>query len=105
MATIDVAAVQEFADGSAQRVQVAGLKIAVVRIGNTFYALDDTCSHADASLSEGEVDVEEKCIECPLHGSLFDLETGTPRTLPAYEPVATYPVTVVDGRVILEYSS
>lgn len=105
MPTVDVAALHDFPDGTAKVVQVDGHKIAVFHLAGTFYALDDTCSHADASLSQGELDHEEQCVECPMHGSLFDLKTGIPRTLPAFEPVATYPVTVVADRVVVEYSS
>ena len=81
----------------------AGHRIALVRIGDEFLAVGDRCSHEDYSLSEGEVWAEECEIECPQHGSMFDLRTGEARTLPATKPVPVYPV-VVDGervRVVL----
>ena len=67
-----------------------------VRIGDDFYAIGDECSHADYSLSEGDVWEDECEIECPKHGSTFSLKTGEPQTLPATQPVPTYDV-VVDG--------
>ncbi len=105
MAAITVAAVADVPEGTAKTFVVEGHKIAVVHAEGTFYALDDTCSHAEASLGEGEVDSDELTVECPLHGSLFALESGRPRTLPAFEPVSTYPVRVEDGMIIVDYSS
>ena len=66
------------------------------------YVIGDQCSHADVSLSEGDVDVDECTIECPKHGSSFDLATGEPLSLPALKPVPTYAVSVVDGDVVIE---
>jgi 3-phenylpropionate/trans-cinnamate dioxygenase ferredoxin subunit len=105
MAAVRVAAVSDVPEGTAHTVEIAGHKIAIVNAGGTFYALDDTCSHAEASLGEGEVDTDELTVECPLHGSQFSLETGKPRTLPAFEPVSTYTVRIEDGSIIVEYSS
>jgi 3-phenylpropionate/trans-cinnamate dioxygenase ferredoxin subunit len=105
MAAVRVAAVSDVPEGTAHTVEIEGHKIAIVHADGTFYALDDTCSHAEASLGEGEVDADEQTIECPLHGSLFALKTGKPRTLPAFEPVSTYPVHVEDGMIVVEYSS
>ena len=62
----------------------------VVRIGDDFYAIGDECSHADYSLSEGDVWDDECEIECPKHGSTFSLRTGEPQTLPATQPVPVY---------------
>jgi 3-phenylpropionate/trans-cinnamate dioxygenase ferredoxin subunit len=104
MAPVQVAAVTDVPEGTAKTFTINGHTIAVVQANGTFYAMDDTCSHAEASLGEGEVDTDEMTLECPLHGSLFGLETGKPRTLPAYEPVSTYPVSVEDGMIIVEYS-
>src|ERR1700732_2188811 len=84
----------DLAPGEARRFDVAGRRIALVRIGDSFYALDDECSHEDYSLSEGEVWAEECEIECPRHGSTFDLVTGKPCSLPATQPVAVYDVEV-----------
>ncbi len=65
------------------------------------YALGDTCSHDEVSLSEGCVDADDRSLECRKHGAQFDLTTGEPLTLPATRPVPTYEVEVVDGRVLL----
>jgi 3-phenylpropionate/trans-cinnamate dioxygenase ferredoxin subunit len=87
---------EDLAPGTARCFAVDGHKIALVRIDDDFYAIDDTCSHADYSLSEGDVWTDELEIECPKHGSTFSLLTGEPQTLPATRPVAVYDV-VVDG--------
>jgi 3-phenylpropionate/trans-cinnamate dioxygenase ferredoxin component len=82
--------------GDVRRVDVGGHRIALVRIEDDFYALGDRCSHEDYSLSEGEVWVDERELECPRHGSTFDLRTGEPCSLPATVPVPVYEVEV-DG--------
>ena len=94
----------ELVDGGARRFDVDGRALSVVRIGDNVYALGDRCSHADVSLSGGEVDAEECSIECPKHGSGFSLETGEPLSLPALKPVPVYLVTVTDGVVEVELS-
>jgi len=90
---------EELASGSSRKVDVDGVAVCVVRIDDDVYAIGDTCSHAEVSLSGGEVWAEECEIECPQHGSTFDLRTGEPGTLPATQPVPVYDVTVVDGIV------
>ena len=80
----------ELAPGTARRFDVDGHRIALVRIGDDFYAIGDRCSHADYSLSEGDVWEDEREIECPKHGSTFSLVTGEPQTLPATQPVPVY---------------
>ena len=82
----------DLAPGSARRFDVDGHRIALVRIGDDFYAIGDECSHADYSLSEGDVWEDECEIECPKHGSTFLLTTGEPQTLPATQPVPVYTV-------------
>ena len=77
-------------------------RIALVRIEDDFYAIGDTCSHEDYSLSEGEVLAEECEIECWKHGSTFDLRTGEPQTLPATKPVPVYAVRVDGDDVMVE---
>ena len=84
------------------RFDVGSHRICVVRIGDDFYAIGDTCSHADVSLSEGEVDADTKHIECWKHGSCFSLETGVPDVLPATKPVPVYDVSVEGGDVFVE---
>ena len=100
---------EELGDGEGRRFEVeAGgnvCPVAVVRLGDDLYALGDTCSHADYSLAEGEVDPDEGTIECWKHGSLFSLTTGEAETLPATRPVPVYDVGVEDGQVWLEVGS
>lgn len=102
MKAIRVAKVEEIAEHTGKTFEVEGKRIALFRVGDHFYALDDTCSHAEASLGEGEVDADELTIECPRHGATFDLKTGRARTLPAHVPVSSYPVWVEEGMVIVE---
>jgi 3-phenylpropionate/trans-cinnamate dioxygenase ferredoxin component len=89
---------------SARRFDVADHRIALVRIGDEFFAVADECSHEDYSLSEGEVLAEECEIECWKHGSTFDLRTGAPRSLPATKSVATYRVRWSADDVFVELS-
>jgi 3-phenylpropionate/trans-cinnamate dioxygenase ferredoxin component len=97
--TVALCAVDELAHGQARRFDVAGHRIALVRVGDEFHAVDDECSHEDYSLSEGEVWEDECEIECPRHGSTFDLVTGEACSLPATRPITVYPVEVADGTV------
>ena len=92
-------AVDEIAPGTARRFDVDGHRIAVVRIGDDFYAIGDRCTHQDISLAEGEVLTDEREIECWKHGSTFSLETGEPQSLPATQPTPVYEVRVVDGQL------
>lgn len=101
MSGVRVAALADLDDGGTLRVDLDGTAVSLVRIGDDVYAIGDRCSHADVSLSEGEVDASACTIECPKHGSEFDLRTGEPRSLPAIRPVPTYTVTVVDGDVLI----
>jgi 3-phenylpropionate/trans-cinnamate dioxygenase ferredoxin component len=103
MADVRVCSPNEVPAGEARRFPVDGLQVAVINLGNDgFRALDAVCSHEHFFLDEGEVDPEEGTIECPKHGSLFDVNTGTPLGLPAIKPVASYPVTVTDDDVWIE---
>jgi len=80
----------ELVSGEARRFDVAAHRIVLIRIEDDFYAIGDECSHEDYSLSEGEVLVDSCEIECWKHGSMFDLRTGEPRSLPATKPVPVY---------------
>ena len=99
-----VCAVDDVEPDTAIRVVVDGAPIALVRIGDDFYAIGDTCSHANVSLSEGEVDPGDRHIECWKHGSRFSLETGVPDCLPATRPVPVYTVKVEGDDVLVEVS-
>jgi len=94
----------ELADSTPRRVVVDGRAVALVRIGDQVHAIDDICSHAEVSLSEGDVDLDECALECWKHGSLFDLRTGEALTLPAVRPVAVHLVTVEGDEVLVELS-
>ena len=103
MTLVTVARVDEIPEGEARRFDVDGHAIAVVNLGGgEFRAIGDVCSHAEAFLHEGEVDVDFETIECPRHGSTFDLETGRPRSLPATQPVPAYRVKVEDDEIKVE---
>ena len=100
---VEVAKTDEIPEGEARRVVADRIEIALVNLGDgRFVAVDDICSHAEASLSEGEVDVDDETIECPRHGSTFDLNTGRARTLPATVPVVAFPVKVEGDRILIE---
>ena len=90
----------ELPEEGAVRVELGGTAVCVARSGGTVYAIGDRCSHAEASLAEGEVWPDECEIECPKHGSAFSLKTGEPFSLPATQPVPTYTVRV-DGDDVL----
>lgn len=96
-----VCAQADLSPSAALKVIVDGKPIAVVMdSAGAVHALGDTCTHGDISLSEGFV--EDDTLECWAHGSKFELTSGKPLTLPAYEPVPVYPVTVVDGEVFVD---
>jgi 3-phenylpropionate/trans-cinnamate dioxygenase ferredoxin subunit len=96
-----VARLDDLPSGTARRVEVDGQPVAVVRCGDDVYAVGDVCSHANVSLSEGEVLCDEREIECWKHGSAFSLLTGEPQALPATRPVPVYEVVVRDGDVVV----
>jgi 3-phenylpropionate/trans-cinnamate dioxygenase ferredoxin subunit len=103
MKRVEVGRTGDVPEGEVRRFLVNGVPVAVANVGGgTFLAVGDVCSHAEASLSEGEVDVDLETIECPRHGSTFDLRTGQPKSLPATVPVPTFPVTVQGDRIIIE---
>ena len=100
MPELDVAPADEFPPGSTKLIYAGpSLTIGVYNCGGSLYAIEDRCSHDDGPLCEGEWDEDVCRVICPRHGSAFDLESGRPLSLPAYEPVATYPVQVADGMV------
>jgi 3-phenylpropionate/trans-cinnamate dioxygenase ferredoxin subunit len=103
MPRIQIGTLADLPDGAGKVFTVEGRRIAVFRAEGELYAIDDTCSHGQASLSMGEFDPDELCVECPLHGSLFDVRTGRPRTLPAFEPVAAYRAYAEGDALFVEY--
>lgn len=99
---IKICPLEDLKPGKAIRVKVGDHAIAIVRTpSGEVKALDDKCSHGEISLSEGFVD--EETIECWAHGAKFELSTGKPLSLPAYEPVATYEVLIDNDEIYLEY--
>ena len=102
MSGVRVCGWSELVDGAARRVVIDGRPVALVRIGERVHAIDDVCSHAEVSLSEGDVDVEECALECWKHGSLFDLETGEALTLPAIKPVTVHEASVDGDEVVVQ---
>jgi 3-phenylpropionate/trans-cinnamate dioxygenase ferredoxin subunit len=97
---VEITDLKDLPKGRGVRVTIGENRVAMFRIGEEVYAIADRCSHAEASLAEGEV--WDMTVECPRHGSEFDLRTGEPGALPATVPVPTYDVTVEDGKVYLE---
>lgn len=94
---VDVAPVGEFATAGTKVVEVDGTDVVVFALREGYYALEDCCSHEDATLSDGEVSGNEIC--CLRHGARFDIRTGEALTAPAYEAVPTFAVRVADGVV------
>jgi 3-phenylpropionate/trans-cinnamate dioxygenase ferredoxin subunit len=101
MASVKVCAFDELVVNQARRVVIDGEPIAVVRDAeDRVFAIGDTCTHGDISLSEGFV--EGDTLECWAHGSQFSLSTGKPLNLPAYEPVPVFEVEIADGDVLID---
>ncbi len=92
-------------EGSGRLFEAEGRKLAVFRLDGRLYCIDDTCTHEEESLSDGELVPEECAVECPRHGSLFNLETGEALTLPATLPVRVYPVEERDGEIYVTVSN
>ena len=99
MSFLRACALSELAEDVPRRVELNGVPVSVVRTDEGVFAVNDICSHANVSLSEGEV--EDCMIECWLHGSCFDLRTGKPSGLPATKPVAVYPVKIEGDDVLV----
>jgi 3-phenylpropionate/trans-cinnamate dioxygenase ferredoxin subunit len=97
LADLSLAALTE---GKPLRIEKNGESICVTRVGSEVFAISDTCSHSEASLSEG--DIEGFKIECWLHGAEFDVRTGGALTPPAVAPVKSYPVTIDGDSVTVE---
>jgi 3-phenylpropionate/trans-cinnamate dioxygenase ferredoxin subunit len=100
---VRLCSVEDVPEGEVRRFEAAARPFAVVNLGEEgFRVVDAICSHAHYFLDEGDVDVEDETIECPKHGSTFDLDTGKPRSLPATTPVETFAVKVEGDDVMIE---
>ena len=99
---MDICAVDELPPGAKRVVRWEDLEIGIVNCGGEVLAVEDRCSHDNGDLMEGDVDDDTCTVECPRHGSVFDLRTGKPLNLPAYVPIDTFPVSVDDGFIRVE---
>ena len=99
MTFVKVCGVNDLQPGEALRFE-ASYPVALFRVSDQFYATDDTCTHAAASLSDGYIDGD--IVECPFHSARFCIRTGEVLSLPASEPLKTYPVKVEDGSVFVD---
>ncbi len=99
---ISVCPLNELTPGEVRLVKWEDLEIGVFNCNGTIFAIEDRCSHDEGSLADGELDQGACTIECPRHGSRFDLRTGKPKTLPAYVAVDTFPVIIDDQTIKLE---
>ncbi len=100
MSFATVAKLEEIPDGGMKQVVAHGDLVGLYRVGNDVYAINDICSHEETYLTEGEFEVEDMEVECPLHGSRFDVRDGSVRILPATKPVASYPVKI-EGDLVM----
>jgi 3-phenylpropionate/trans-cinnamate dioxygenase ferredoxin component len=101
MSMVKACTTAELKPGQALRLNLTP-PIAVYRLDDGFYATEDTCTHAQSSLSAGDIDLEECTVECPYHGSAFDIRTGHVLSLPASRPLKTYQVKVVGDEVFVD---
>jgi len=99
---INVAPLDEFPPGSVKIVNAGSIAVGVYNLDGRLCALEDRCSHDDGPLCEGDFDPDTGVAICPRHGANIDIRTGVPRTLPATQPVDTFPVRVDDGIVKVE---
>ena len=99
---IDICPVEELPPGGMRLFEWEELEIGVFNCAGEILAIEDRCSHDNGELVEGEFDQGTCTVECPRHGSKFDLHTGKPVNLPAYVPVDTFPVSVIDGVIKIE---
>ncbi|MBS1891226.1 MAG: non-heme iron oxygenase ferredoxin subunit [Actinobacteria bacterium] len=98
-ATLTVCSLRDLGPGAMRLVEWGDLEILVANCDGSLHAMEDRCSHDDGPLHEGKLDPMACTVECPRHGSIFDLCSGWPLCLPAFKPVTTFPVTVEGGEV------
>lgn len=93
---------EDLPPGAVRFVSAAGVRIGVFNCMGDYFAIEDRCTHDDGPLAHGAFDPERRTVECPRHGSIFDLETGKPKTLPAYLPAETFDAFERDGEIVIE---
>jgi len=104
MALIRICGVQDVPEGEVRRLELDHRPFAVANLGaEGFRVVDAICSHAHYFLDEGDVDTEDETIECPKHGSMFDLNTGRPRSLPATQPVEVFVTKIENDDVMIDF--
>ncbi len=99
---VELCPVTELKPGEMRLLEWEDLEIGVFNCSGALYAIEDRCSHDNGPLAEGEFNEQECTVECPRHGSLFDVKSGRPLTLPAYVPVDTFPVIIEDNKIKVE---
>jgi len=97
---LELCSAAEIAPGTALKVEIADLALAVFNVDGTFYVTDDHCTHGPGSLSEGYI--EGDVVECNFHSGQFDIRTGAVVSPPCMVPIKTYPAEVIDGKVTIE---
>jgi len=97
---LELCSAAEVAPGTALKVEVADLTLAVFNVGGRFFVTDDHCTHGPGSLSEGYI--EDDIVECNFHNGQFNIRTGEVVAPPCMVPLKTYPATVIDGKVTIE---
>jgi nitrite reductase/ring-hydroxylating ferredoxin subunit len=102
MARQKVCRVDDVIEGEMKSFDVNGRRILLVTINGKWYAADDMCSHAEASLAMGELDADQLTVSCPLHGAVFELGTGEGIEYPAVDPIDTFPVTIEGDEVYID---
>ena len=100
MPDLDVCPLDELPPGEVKIVHAGPVSVGVFNVDGELYAIEDRCSHDDGPLAEGDWEPEEMVVICPRHGSRFDLRTGRPLTLPAFQPVATFAVRVAEDGMV-----
>jgi 3-phenylpropionate/trans-cinnamate dioxygenase ferredoxin component len=100
--SVTVCRLRDLAPGTMRLVELEDVEILVANCGGRLHAIENRCSHDDGPLNEGTLDRGACTVECPRHGSVFDLRSGRPLSLPAYAPVDTFPVRIDGDEIRVE---
>ena len=101
MPFVTVGTADSLAPGEAISTEVGDVRIGIYNVAGQIYAMDDLCTHAQAYLSEGDLNTKAKTVRCPRHSSHFDLTSGRPKTFPAIRPVRTYEAKIENGMIVI----